>query len=184
MAWMSAGDSVAHASTTSAIGPPAEPCPRHGRWRGRSQARHRSRRRCRRPVGGDVVGAPALGDRAGEFPRLSSAWARLRGVWQSPQCAKRFDQIGAAVPIGAAILVRLEPLVRIVEGRPERHQPALIEGESQRIGRWAGVHRRQAEQIGLDGADVVVGQQRVGFDTGRPDRDASRPCAMPCAPRG
>src|SRR5215510_14662523 len=74
-----------------------------------------------------------------------------------------FGQIGAAIPFGAAILVRTKALIRIVERRPDSHQPTLVEWKPQAV-RWRScMHRRQTEEVSPDRAHVIISDEGVGI---------------------
>ena len=75
---------------------------------------------------------------------------------------QRLGEIGAAVPLRRLRGVGLEARIRIEQRRPETHRPALVERERQRIGGRRRMHRRQAEQIGLDRQRIGVGDVGVG----------------------
>ena len=75
---------------------------------------------------------------------------------------QRFGEIGAAIPFRALRRIGLEAGVRIEQRRPEHHRPALVERKGERVFRRRRMHRRQAEQIGLDRQRVGVGHIGVG----------------------
>src|SRR6516225_368000 len=99
----------------------------------------------------DVVDAPAGERSAGELAAIIERLAEVaRGMTVAavPEC---FHQVGSTVPLGAAVFVGLKPLIRVVERRPDPHQPTLVEGEPQGVGRVSHMHDRQTEEVSLDG---------------------------------
>ena len=48
--------------------------------------------------------------------------------------AERLDEVGAAIPIGRLISVRLKAIRRLEQRIPEEHQIALIEWEREVLG--------------------------------------------------
>ncbi len=70
------------------------------------------------------------------------------------------DQIGAAIPVRAFLLIGLEypgPEEQII---PDAHQCTVVERPSQ-VGRWRGIaERRQRRKIGADCEQVVAGKFR------------------------
>ena len=71
-------------------------------------------------------------------------------------------EIGAAVPLRRLRGVRRKPGVGIEHKRPERHRPALIIRERQRIGTIGRMRGRQAEEIGLDRERIRIRHIGVG----------------------
>ena len=89
-------------------------------------------------VAGDVVGLPAGGDRAGVLAAVVQGLGQVARRVAVAAVGHGLGQIGAAVPLRAAVRVRLEALVGIEQPAPDRHQPALVEGESRRCSSWSG----------------------------------------------
>src|SRR5277367_6296861 len=97
-------------------------------------------------IGGDVVGAPSGLNRAGEFrPVVESLEQVPRSVALSAM-RHRLDEIGAAIPLWAALAVRLEPPVAIEQQRPGAHQPSLVERKLQSVGGRRRVDGRKTEE--------------------------------------
>src|SRR6516164_3639362 len=105
----------------------------------------------RNGIGRNVVDAPAGERSAGELAAIIERLAEVARGMTVATVPEGFHQVGSTVPLGAAVFVRLEPLIRVVEHRPDPHQPTLVEGEPQGVGRWSLMHNRQTEEVGLDG---------------------------------
>ena len=73
-----------------------------------------------------------------------------------------FDQVGAAIPFGAAVDIRFVALIGIEEYRPDTHQCALIERERERVPRRWGMQRFQREEVCLDRERIGIGVHRYG----------------------
>src|SRR6266851_5637085 len=134
-------------STASPIGPDAEPWP--AAYAGGL-------------VRSDVVGAPARRQRAGEFLAVVEREGEVSRRVAFAAMRQRLREIGAPVPLRALRGIWLKPRIQIEQRRPEAHRPALVERKRQRIVGVRRVHRRQAEQIGLDRQSVGVGHIGVG----------------------
>src|SRR6266702_8124593 len=77
-------------------------------------------------VRGDVEGAPARGDRTGEFLAVVERERKIARCMAFAAMRERFGEIGASVPFRALRGVRLVSYVRIEDLRPEHHRPALV----------------------------------------------------------
>ena len=75
---------------------------------------------------------------------------------------QRLGDIGAAVPFRALRGVGREAGVGVEQQRPKHHRPALIERKRKSVRAIVGMHRRQAEQIGLDRQRVRVRHVGIG----------------------
>jgi len=73
-----------------------------------------------------------------------------------------FHQVGAAVPLLGLLRVRLEAFVIEKQQVPQGDAPALVERKADVVLPVRLVHRFQAEQVGLDGEDVLARHQGVG----------------------
>src|SRR6516225_5063840 len=100
----------------------------------------------RNRIGRDVVDAPAGERSAGELAAIIERLAEVPWGMTVAAVPEGFHQIGSTVPLRAPVLVRLKPLIRVVERRPYPHEPPLIEGEPQGVGRRSRVHDRQTEE--------------------------------------
>ncbi len=80
------------------------------------------------------------------------------GVWQAPQCASALDQIAAAIPFRALLLVRLQNAGLEEQPVPAAHHDAIVERPAQFRRRRRVADRRQRRQIGADGENVLAGQ--------------------------
>src|SRR5215469_8268618 len=105
----------------------------------------------RNGIGRDVVDAPAGERSAGELAAIIERLAEVARGMTVAAVPEGLHQVGSTVPLRAAVFVGLKPLIRVVERRPYPHEPPLVEGKPQGIGRWGRMHDRQTEEVGLDG---------------------------------
>src|SRR5215813_3111415 len=105
----------------------------------------------RNGIGRDVVDAPAGERSAGELAAIIERLAEVARGMTVAAVPEGFHQVGSTVPLRAAVFVGLKPLIRVVERRPDPHQPTLVEGEPQAVRRWSRMHNRQTEEVRLDG---------------------------------
>src|SRR5437868_13358514 len=103
-----------------------------------------------RTVVGDVVGAPTGRQRAAKFFAVVEREGEIARRMTLAAMRERFREISPAVPFRALRRVGLETPVSAEEHVPNAHQPALIEGKAQRVLDVFLMHRREAEEIGLD----------------------------------
>src|SRR5215813_14168787 len=102
-------------------------------------------------IGRDVVDAPAGERSAGKLAAIIKRLTEVARGMTVAAVPEGFHQVGSTVPLRATVFVRLKPSIRVVERRPDSHEPTLVEGEPQVIRRWSLMHNRQTEEVGLDG---------------------------------
>src|SRR6516162_9892372 len=105
----------------------------------------------RNGIGRDVVDAPAGERSAGELAAIIERLAEVARGMTVAAVPEGFHQVGSTVPLRAAVFVGLKPLIWVVERRPDPHEPTLVEGEPQGVGRGSCMHNRETEEVSLDG---------------------------------
>src|SRR5262249_22744362 len=83
----------------------------------------------------DVVGAPGADHCACKLVPIVERLAEIARRMTVAAMREGFRQVGPAIPFGATVRMRLKSSVGVVEHRPDSHQPALIEGKAQTVGR-------------------------------------------------
>src|SRR5271163_4574951 len=105
----------------------------------------------------DVVCSPAVDERTCKLAAVVERLGYVSRRMTIAAVAQGFGQVGATVPFGAAVLERLKSPIWIVEGRPDPHQPALIERKFEAVGQCGGMRDRQTKEVSLDRANIIVG---------------------------
>src|SRR5665213_2518476 len=96
-----------------------------------------------------VVRPPAFGQAATKLVAVVEGLQRRARRMAVAAMSERFDQIGPAVPGQRTVRDGLETRVRVIQPRPDCHQPALVVRKPQLRLRWNVPLRRQTEQVGL-----------------------------------